>query len=189
MAALCSKAPGFVQGDYTMRTDFLIVSMFALAACGGPETKENAATDRAETEETTEAEETAKDEVGAASSEVASTETTEVEEQGAEPLPADQKTSFNTIPVAYHGVWDATTGWCAAESDARLEISETKLGFYESVGTVIEVGKQGDGIKVTVAMEGEGEKWEDSYIFVLEDDKLNTLQVETNSDFERKRCK
>jgi hypothetical protein len=56
-------------------------------------------------------------------------------------------------------VWDARTGTCDPASDLRLDIGEDSITFYESVGTVESVRDDGGTTMVTLAMEGEGERW------------------------------
>jgi hypothetical protein len=65
----------------------------------------------------------------------------------------------NTIPVQFLGVWDAEAGNCEPSSDMRLEISEDGMIFYESAGTVQTVREDEGTTMVTLAMEGEGERW------------------------------
>lgn len=63
------------------------------------------------------------------------------------------------IPAQFHGVWDYVEGTCALESDMRMEISGNEILFYESIGLVTDVEREGDDAVVTLAMEGEGETW------------------------------
>ncbi|MGB3471301.1 MAG: hypothetical protein WBA51_10810 [Erythrobacter sp.] len=72
------------------------------------------------------------------------------------------------IPAAYHGVWDYEGGTCSPESDLRVEISGREVLFYESVGTVKAVAKDGEDTIVTLDMEGEGETWEQEIRLSLE---------------------
>lgn len=65
------------------------------------------------------------------------------------------------IPTRFHGVWDYVQGTCAVESDMRMEISGGEIMFYESIGTVTAVNAEGEDVVVTLAMEGEGEAWEE----------------------------
>lgn len=74
------------------------------------------------------------------------------------PAPA---TAAATIPARFLGVWDAETGTCDPASDLRLDIAPNTIGFYESQGTVTAVTESKDGsVVIDLAMEGEGEKWE-----------------------------
>jgi hypothetical protein len=73
------------------------------------------------------------------------------------PSPADP--ALRSIPVEFLGVWDARTGTCDPASDLRLDIGEDSITFYESVGTVESVRDDGGTTMVTLAMEGEGERW------------------------------
>lgn len=66
----------------------------------------------------------------------------------------------NRIPPRFQGVWDHVEGSCDPASDLRMEISGSEILFYESVGMVTDVAEEGDDVVVTLAMEGEGETWE-----------------------------
>ena len=76
---------------------------------------------------------------------------------GAKPL---DEVLANRIPTRFHGVWDYDKGTCAPESDLRMEISGSEILFYESIGMVTGVEEEGDAIIVALAMEGEGDTWE-----------------------------
>ena len=78
---------------------------------------------------------------------------------GAAPLP--EPTVSEEIPGAFLGVWDSTKGSCDALSDLRIEVSPKAISFYESRGEVtgVEIDNP-DRITVSLAMEGEGEKWQ-----------------------------
>ena len=65
-----------------------------------------------------------------------------------------------TIPARYRGVWDYAQGTCASNSDLRMEISAREILFYESVGQVTGVTAEGDDVIVALAMEGEGDTWD-----------------------------
>ncbi len=175
-----------------MKAQLLLVSLFALAACGGAEPTDDAASDNAatqETAETTEADEAAADDRDATSSEEASSDTAEADEQGAEPLPADQKTPDGEIPAVFHGVWDSTKGTCSPESDARIQVGAKEVQFYESIGTVTSVTANGDKVNVAFDMEGEGDTWKESYEFIIIDGLLKNLVVGAEFGiFDRKRC-
>ncbi|MCA0909676.1 hypothetical protein [Qipengyuania gaetbuli] len=85
---------------------------------------------------------------------------------GAAPMPEPVVT--DEIPVAFRGVWDSVQGTCDAASDLRIEISPKAIGFYESRGEVTRVEIDNpDRIVVSLAMEGEGEKWEMARQFTL----------------------
>lgn len=83
---------------------------------------------------------------------------------GAGPPPV----AADTIPAAFLGVWDYIEGTCNPASDLRIEIKPESMHFYESIGEVtgVEV-ESADRIVVSLAMEGEGEKWEMSRAFTL----------------------
>lgn len=64
------------------------------------------------------------------------------------------------VPERFRGVWDTAESGCEPNSLMRLEIGERVVHFYESRGEVTDVESTGDGaIVVSLAMEGEGDKW------------------------------
>lgn len=75
--------------------------------------------------------------------------------------------SAGRIPQRFQGVWDYEGGTCDPASDMRMEISASEILFYESIGLVKAVKPAGDAIVVTLAMEGEGETWEQVTRFAL----------------------
>lgn len=84
------------------------------------------------------------------------------------PIPLDtpsapettEETLANRIPTRFQGVWDYVEGTCAPESDMRMEISGSEILFYESIGVVTAVEAEEDNVVVSLAMEGEGETWD-----------------------------
>lgn len=97
------------------------------------------------------------------------------------------------IPARFVGVWDSQQGTCAAESDMRMEIGGTSIRFYESVGTVTMVAKEGDDMLVSLDMSGEGETWKEVMRLSLSADG-KTLETSDGDkpkiadDMPRKRC-
>lgn len=78
---------------------------------------------------------------------------------GAKPLP--QPTLAEEIPEAFHGTWDSVRGTCDLRSDLRLEVAPKSIGFYEARGEVTRVEIDDPArIVVSLAMEGEGERWQ-----------------------------
>lgn len=99
------------------------------------------------------------------------------------------------IPSRFQGVWDYEDGTCVAESDLRMHIKAREITFYESYGTVSGVRQEGDDAIVDLAMEGEGETWEQSLRLSLvaegEDLRLHTsdpTKPKEPDDLPRKRC-
>lgn len=70
------------------------------------------------------------------------------------------ETLANRIPTRFQGVWDYVEGTCSPESDLRMEVSGGEILFYESIGMVTDVEAEGEDVVVSLAMEGEGETWE-----------------------------
>lgn len=65
------------------------------------------------------------------------------------------------IPSQFQGVWDYVEGACLPESDLRMEIGSDEILFYESMGTLTGIELEGEeSIVLMLAMEGEGERWE-----------------------------
>ena len=110
------------------------------------------------------------------------------------PADAVDETLANRIPTRFQGVWDYVGGTCAPESDLRMEIGGSEILFYESVGTVTGVEQKGDDVMiVTLAMEGEGETWEEKLSLTLADDGTRLVPTiqDPNVGYEpmpRKKC-
>lgn len=82
-------------------------------------------------------------------------------------VPADDvarnRAALTAIPASYLGEWDGVEGSCAPDSDLRMMVRPGSIGFYESRGEVTAVRRTRDGLVVSLAMEGEGERWEEDY--------------------------
>lgn len=91
-----------------------------------------------------------------------------------------QPVRSDTIPAAFVGVWDHAKGACDPNSEARMEIGPKTVGFYESHGEVtgVEVDSP-EQIVVSLAMEGEGETWQNATMYTLGADgkQLTTSSV------------
>ena len=112
---------------------------------------------------------------------------------GALPLDEAQAIAKNEIPARFHGVWDYVEGTCALESDLRMEVSAGEIMFYESIGKVKSAKEDGKDVMLTLAMEGEGDIWEEEYrLSLTEDGERLTPQFffegQTSEPLERKRC-
>ena len=98
------------------------------------------------------------------------------------------------IPTRFHGVWDYVGGSCDPASDMRMEISGSEILFYESIGIVTGVEPEGDAVIVSLAMEGEGETWEQDTRLVLvgegDEQRLETSEAQKahSDDYPQKRC-
>ncbi len=98
------------------------------------------------------------------------------------------------LPARFTGVWDAETGTCGRESDLRLEISPEQIIFYETLGTIRSVAQIDENtVELDLAMEGEGEAWDETYRLSLADDgaQLNTsypYQAAAGAPVPRKKC-
>lgn len=97
------------------------------------------------------------------------------------------------IPERFIGVWDYEKGTCDPASDMRLAIGQDRFEFYESVGEVKAVRNEGDATVVDLAMEGEGETWDQSLRLVVKDngERLHVTEpvnASDTDDYPRKRC-
>ncbi len=127
----------------------------------------------------------------------------------AEPLPSDQVIELidptegtqtpdpiaNLIPARFHGTWDYVGGTCAPESDMRMEISNSEILFYESIGAVTAVTVEGQDAVLNLAMEGEGDTWDQrtrlSIIGSGDNERLAISDGDTpkiEDEYPRKRC-
>jgi hypothetical protein len=71
------------------------------------------------------------------------------------------------VPFAFRGIWDWTGGACEEASDMLMKIGPSGILFYESVGTVEELRMDGDTLSLDLAMEGEGEQWQQTTVLKL----------------------
>ena len=121
---------------------------------------------------------------------------TPTREQEQTPAPAAAPASDpapSAIPAGFIGVWDYEKGTCDPASDMRLVIGQDRFEFYESVGEVKAVRNEGETTVVDLAMEGEGETWDQSLRLVLKDndERLHVTEPSSSSDtdyFPRKWC-
>lgn len=106
----------------------------------------------------------------------------------AEPEAADA----DGIPAGMLGVWDYIEGTCDPASDLRLEIAPDHLLFYEAYGEIQAVTRDGDAVTLALAMEGEGETWEESLTYRLADNgeilESDTRAPVGDGPLLRKRC-
>lgn len=108
---------------------------------------------------------------------------------------ADEASGADTgssIPEGMLGTWDYVGGTCEPASDLRLEIAPGQLVFYEAVGEVLSVSRNGDDVTLSLAMEGEGDTWQDSLTFrMVEGGDLLESDIPSPSGeglLRRKRC-
>jgi hypothetical protein len=95
----------------------------------------------------------------------------------------------DSIPAAYHGVYDASLEACTRPSDGRLTVSVRELRFHESIGSVRAVTNGGYGaIAVEADFEGEGERWRSLRILSLTDNGARLTVKGEGSSLDRVRC-
>ena len=80
------------------------------------------------------------------------------------PAPMAKLGAPKPVPAKFQGTWDFVDGNCAANSDLRIEVGTNSVLFYESRGVVNGYDQpDGDTVILNLAMEGEGEKWEERF--------------------------
>lgn len=93
------------------------------------------------------------------------------------------------IPRTFRGAWDRDAAACAAASELRLEVSADRLHFHESVGRVTYVrSERPDEAFVSIAFEGEGERWNRDLLLSLEGDGSLTVTQLDEPPVTRVRC-
>lgn len=96
------------------------------------------------------------------------------EATSSQPGPAtDTAASANAIPPALRGRWGLVPKDCTTlHGDAKglLEISATRLTFYESRGDLTKISEQEPTrIKADFAFSGEGQTWSSSFTLAVQD--------------------
>lgn len=103
--------------------------------------------------------------------------------------PTHAHSHVESIPAAYHGVYDGSLDACARRSAERLTVSAHELRFHESVGSVRSVGYGGPGaISVEADYEGEGERWRGLRIFSLSENGAKLSVKGDRGNSVRVRC-
>ncbi len=97
------------------------------------------------------------------------------------------------IPAAFRGSWDFAEGRCDPASDLYLKIEPTHVTFYESSGRASDITATGDGgVRMDLAMRGEGETWEETANFRLSEDGDRLIALGQDGpgggEMVRKRC-
>lgn len=110
------------------------------------------------------------------------------------PPPMAKLGSPKPVPAKFQGVWDFVDGSCAPESDLRIAVGASSVQFYESIGTINGFDQpDANTVILNLAMEGEGEKWEERFRLTLADGGA-TLQASEVSGYgagqvmPRKKC-
>ncbi len=103
--------------------------------------------------------------------------------------PEHPHSNFDSIPSAYHGVYDGSLEACARPSIERLTVSARELRFHESAGSVRSVAFGGTGaIAVEADYEGEGERWRSLRILSLAEDGAKLTVKGEGARLDRVRC-
>lgn len=98
------------------------------------------------------------------------------------------------VPARFQGSWDFVDGDCSAQSELRIRVGTNSVQFYESTGVVNGFEQPEDNtVILNLAMEGEGEKWEERFrLSLVEGGKF--LEASEQSGYgagqamRRKRC-
>jgi len=118
----------------------------------------------------------------------------DAEAAAGEPVLGTHEDMAATIPTALQGEWAMSEGDCFPENGAakgRLEISETALTFYESVGTLDEVQeREAERLVATFDFTGEGMEWRRTETLSLSGAVLtrSTDKGDAQGPYEYRRC-
>ena len=86
------------------------------------------------------------------------------------PAPMAKLGAPKPVPAKFRGVWDFVDGTCARESDLRIEVGTNSVQFYESIGAVNGFEQPDENtVILNLALEGEGERWEERFRLSLVD--------------------
>jgi hypothetical protein len=100
---------------------------------------------------------------------------------------APSPTGDVAVPAEYRGRWNTSLAECSGDSgEGRLIVEAEGMTFHESVGRVVAVTPQAQGISVTVQLTGEGETREDTRTWQLSADGATLTDVTTGAT--RSRC-
>lgn len=93
-----------------------------------------------------------------------------------EPSAAD---GGSQIPARFQGRYASTAAACAQQGDeSQLQLLAQRVVFHESSGSVTAVQTNGDAIAITAQLTGEGETWERTSRFRLEEGDSALADVE-----------
>lgn len=92
-----------------------------------------------------------------------------------------------SVPEAFRGRYATDAAACARTGDeSRLSIEADRIAFHESSGAVVAASGDGEELAITAKLSGEGETWERTYRFRLEDD--GRALVDAEGGMRRVRC-
>lgn len=95
----------------------------------------------------------------------------------------------DSIPAAFHGVYDESLQACTRPGVQRLTVSARELRFHESVGAVRAVTSAGSvAIQVEADYVGEGERWRSLLVLALAEGGARLRVSGTGTPFDRVRC-
>lgn len=107
----------------------------------------------------------------------------------ASPAPPASRRVGDSIPAAFHGVFDTSARACGRPGDGRLAVAARELRFHESIGSVRSVAVESPGlIRVDADYQGEGEKWRAGHALRLSGDGSKLTVSGEGMSFERVRC-
>jgi hypothetical protein len=103
--------------------------------------------------------------------------------------PAPKTVEGDSIPAAFHGVYDVSREACGRPGDGRLAVSARELRFHESVGTVRSVSPtQSGAMRVAADYQGEGQSWRSSRDLSLSGDGSKLTVSGEGTSMVRTRC-
>ncbi len=103
--------------------------------------------------------------------------------------PALEPATEDSIPAAFHGVYDSSIEACGRRGDGRLTVSADELRFHESVGSVRSVAPTPSGaIRVEADYQGEGQSWRSSRDLLLSEDGSKLTISGDGTSMVRTRC-
>lgn len=118
----------------------------------------------------------------------------DAEATAGEPVTDAREDMAQTIPAALQGDWAMTEGDCFPENGAakgRIEISDTQMRFYESVGTLSQVQERdAEKLVATFDFTGEGMEWTRTETLSLDGAVMtrSTDQGDAQGPYEYSRC-
>lgn len=101
------------------------------------------------------------------------------------PAPTESPDAAERIPSAIQGTWGLAPADCEPGRDAtgRLTITEDKLEFYESVGTLDDIDEvEPTRVRASFDFTGEGMSWERDVVLDVQDDGATLIRRDYGTD-------
>ncbi len=100
--------------------------------------------------------------------------------------PITPSTTTGTVPAAFLGSWNAVKAACGTSSEGALEITATKVTFYESSGPYLNARLDGPVLVADLRLTGEGVTGDREYRFAVSRDGQKLTDID--SGLVRYRC-